>query len=1077
MKIGKTSTLNLTDSFQNIIDENNDTIEVVTLLISNISIEDVIVDVVITRDSVDYSIIKNGSIPANKSLSVFLSKDFGLYLEPGDILRLKADDFFKADATCSYNIINSIYESSSSSSSFNSGSSSSSSSSLVQTVSSSSSSSVVPRVLYFNGAVNNDWSELGNWWVDEQHTVPATSLPSSIDSVIATASITASGQTVANFTLLRTQTFIFFSGMMTVTGMATFNGTRVVVPGTNDAVNWSVNYGTINGNATFNNSANAFLSSYGFGTINGNATFNNSINTSTITGDATFDDNSNNYGTVTGNATFNDSSYNNGGTVTGNATFNDNSSNRPFIDHFGDGGGNRVGTITGDATFNNNSMNMSVVNGDATFNDCSVNEGVVLGVLTDNRNCPSSSSSESSSSSSESSSSSSESSSSSSESSSSSSGACAIIWTDDSDDMDGVTVSLNPSFAKSTFVEALCYDNLLCHDKPPLDLNYRQTSNAISTQTITFSAPVTDPVLALFTFGNTIGVTSTCQSSVPCEIYCNSVSGAGCSLSGQSNSITIDGNTISGFEGYGIVKFPGTHSSITLTWSNIEAFSFCRWGRLVCESFIDCLCWSCGSEDCRPALVGCPSVDDPCIAAGNCCSYIGLYDSKELCEDNCVKSSSSSSEQSSSSSSEQSSSSSSSEQSSSSCSECEDCVQACAKESSWDLENCVPVNVDLSKIFFIDDGNLPESCPPTGPGIIYVPKELTLKVTSGCLETIETKYKWLSNWNRWGRIWNGTGAEEFQPIYDADPDFEYLIPFSPTTPTSMHSILVQSYELQPNDNWDSTLIGLARIVGTLPIHVRYRREYGDYVFVKAEGTSFTRKNCVGCDCDEVPARTPFSGSGPVSPNSNLFNSWTTSSTEEAQIWGCSGVPEVMNTLRVEVTGENTCRPPLPCIVGQCKNIIEDLNSLDQIPGPCDKCYCDGGGRPLDIDIQCGTGKVRPKSEDFPDVETFTLWFRPYGTGAVPVINNVIYDTTQLDVENDIVKIYQASSPEDLRSWVCLNLRFVTVLDYEKLRTDTANAVSSNWPYNDLYWNRSFVSNPSCEGYPYPGDVPVDLVPC
>ena len=491
------------------------------------------------------------------------------------------------------------------------------------------------------------------------------------------------------------------------------------------------------------------------------------------------------------------------------------------------------------------------------------------------------------------------------------------------------------------------------------------------------------------------------------------------------------------------------------------------------------MCWSCQDGDCGIALVGCPSSDDPCIAAGNCCSHIGLYDSEESCKISCFASSSSSFSKSSSSSSSASSSSSEKSSSSSSC-ECEDCLQACSKESTWNLDGCVAVNVDLSKLFFIDDGNLPPNCPLTGTGTVYIPKELTMKVTSGCLQTIETKFKWLPSWSKWGRIWNGTGAEEFQPIYDgSDLDSDYLYPWigqstSATIYTPLHSLRVQYYELQPNDNWDSTLLGLATIEGALPMHVRYRREYGDYVFVKAEGTSFTRKYCVGCDCDEVPARCPFAGCGVTSPNSNLFNSWSTSSTEEAQMWGCDSVSEVMNSLTVEVTGVNTCRPTLPCVVGQCANVVE-LDSLEQIPGPCDKCYCDGGGRPLDIDVHCD-GTAIPKSEKFPGATSFTLWFNPRGLSAVPVINNVIYDTTQLDMENEIVKVYEAPSPEDLRSWVCLNLRFVTVLDYEKLRTDTPNAVTSNWPYNDLYWNRSFVVGPSCAGYPS-NDIPVNLVPC
>jgi hypothetical protein len=132
----------------------------------------------------------------------------------------------------------------------------------------------VPRVLYFDGAEDDDWDEIGNWWFDAAHTVAATSLPTAADSVVASATITASGQTVVDFTL-NDPSFNFFvlSGTLTVTGVATFNDN-------------SGNVGTVNGNATFND-------------VSGN------LNTGTVNGDATFNDNSGNVGTVNGTVTCN----------------------------------------------------------------------------------------------------------------------------------------------------------------------------------------------------------------------------------------------------------------------------------------------------------------------------------------------------------------------------------------------------------------------------------------------------------------------------------------------------------------------------------------------------------------------------------------------------------------------------------------------------------------------------------------------------------------------------------------------------------------------------------------------------
>jgi len=145
--------------------------------------------------------------------------------------------------------------------------------------------------LYFNRAVDDLWTTVGNWWLDDEHSEPAGRLPTSADSVVASEDITASGQTVVDFTLNDPSEgdFFTFLGTLTVTGVATFNGEAGIG-----------NSGTVTGNATFNDG---------------------SFNTGTVTGNATFNNNSFNSGTVTGNATFNDGSYNSG-TVTGTITDN-----------------------------------------------------------------------------------------------------------------------------------------------------------------------------------------------------------------------------------------------------------------------------------------------------------------------------------------------------------------------------------------------------------------------------------------------------------------------------------------------------------------------------------------------------------------------------------------------------------------------------------------------------------------------------------------------------------------------------------------------------------------------------------
>jgi hypothetical protein len=148
-----------------------------------------------------------------------------------------------------------------------------------------------PATLYFNGAVDDAWTTVGNWWLDAGHTQAAGRLPTSDESVVASVSITASGQTVVNFTITGFGEFVGLSGLLdgilTVTGMATFNGT-------------AGNAGSLTGNATFNNgSANG-------GTVTGDAAFNDAaFNNGTVNGNATFNDSSSNFGTVNGTVTCN----------------------------------------------------------------------------------------------------------------------------------------------------------------------------------------------------------------------------------------------------------------------------------------------------------------------------------------------------------------------------------------------------------------------------------------------------------------------------------------------------------------------------------------------------------------------------------------------------------------------------------------------------------------------------------------------------------------------------------------------------------------------------------------------------
>jgi surface protein len=125
---------------------------------------------------------------------------------------------------------------------------------------------------YFFGVDSNSWSDLGNWFLDENALIAATSLPDADDDVIIAADLdsegTSTGIEVNNLTMYDPS----FDGYtlditIIVNGVATFTGA-------------SSNAGTVIGNAIFNNA------SVNSGTIDGNATLNNtSNNLGTVTGD------------------------------------------------------------------------------------------------------------------------------------------------------------------------------------------------------------------------------------------------------------------------------------------------------------------------------------------------------------------------------------------------------------------------------------------------------------------------------------------------------------------------------------------------------------------------------------------------------------------------------------------------------------------------------------------------------------------------------------------------------------------------------------------------------------------------
>jgi hypothetical protein len=169
-----------------------------------------------------------------------------------------------------------------------------------------------PTTLYYYDPLENgNWEDAGVWWLNEDHTLPASFSPRNGDDLVLLMTVSdGEPRTMRNLT-----TEANFAGVIaTVTGVATFNGSYfgefTEVIGTAVFNGSSILAGTVTGDATFNDS------SYNDSTVNGNATFNDSSgNGNIVTGDATFNDSSVNFGPVSGTATFTGDACNNGGTA------------------------------------------------------------------------------------------------------------------------------------------------------------------------------------------------------------------------------------------------------------------------------------------------------------------------------------------------------------------------------------------------------------------------------------------------------------------------------------------------------------------------------------------------------------------------------------------------------------------------------------------------------------------------------------------------------------------------------------------------------------------------------------------
>tara|TARA_B100000674_G_C37937682_1_gene961130 strand:- start:1219 stop:2334 length:1116 start_codon:yes stop_codon:yes gene_type:complete len=144
-------------------------------------------------------------------------------------------------------------------------------------------------------------------------------------------------------------------------------------------------------------------------------------------------------------------------------------------------------------------------------------------------------------------------------------------------DSAGVSITSSPQLILDN--ARFRYNELKNFPDYPGQGNSFRMSNVTAPQTYTFSEPVTDLVLALYSLGDPWNPITITSSATPMD-YSN---GESTLTAGWGLTINPGSKTIYGQEGYGMVLFPGTHTSITLTPNAAEHYYNLVWGIKYCE--------------------------------------------------------------------------------------------------------------------------------------------------------------------------------------------------------------------------------------------------------------------------------------------------------------------------------------------------------------------------------------------------------------------------------------------------------------------------------------------------------------
>jgi hypothetical protein len=121
-----------------------------------------------------------------------------------------------------------------------------------------------------------------------------------------------------------------------------------------------------------------------------------------------------------------------------------------------------------------------------------------------------------------------------------------------------------------SWLPATSYTGGTIGNQPPAANNAVQmTGGSALVETITFSAPITDPVMAIWSLGSGGNVASFDFTST--EPF--AIEAGGPSVEYGGGSIYLNGsNGVSGAEGNGVIEFFGTYSSITFTTPEFENY-------------------------------------------------------------------------------------------------------------------------------------------------------------------------------------------------------------------------------------------------------------------------------------------------------------------------------------------------------------------------------------------------------------------------------------------------------------------------------------------------------------------------